>query len=77
MNKKQKTIIYVALGVAAAMAALVIVLIISNNNRTVSLNEAEARADSLALANDRLVLTNEFNELNANFSMYEDKQMYL
>ncbi len=77
MNKKQKTIIYVAIGVVAAMAALVIALIISNNNRTVSLNEAEARADSLALANDRLVLTNEFNELNANFSMYEDKQMYL
>lgn len=77
MNKKQKTIIFAAIGVAVAMAALVIVLIISNNNRTVSLNEAEARADSLALANDRLVLTNEFNELNANFSMYEDKQMYL
>lgn len=77
MNKRQKTIIYSAIGVCLAMIALVIVLIVSNNSRTVSLNEAEARADSLALANDRLVLTNEFNELNANFSMYEDQQMYL
>lgn len=77
MNKNQKTIIYVAIGVAVAMVGLVVTLIISNNNRTASLNEAEARADSLALANDRLVLTNEFNELNANFNMYEDQQMYL
>ena len=77
MDKKQKVIIYVGAAVALCLIALVITLIVSNNNRTVSLNEAEARADSLALANDRLVLTNEFNELNANFSMYEDQQMYL
>lgn len=77
MNKKQKIIIYVGAGVALCLIALVITLIVSNNSRTVSLNEAEARADSLELANDRLVLTNEFNELNANFNMYEGQQMYL
>ena len=77
MNKQQKTILYTAIGVVAALIALVIVLIYNNNSRTASLNEAEARADSLALANDRLVLSNEFNELNASFNMYEDQQMYL
>ena len=77
MDKKQKVIIYVGAAVATCLIGLVVTLIVSNNNRTISLNEAEARADSLALANDRLALTNEFNELNANFSMYEDQQMYL
>ncbi len=77
MDKKQKVIIYVGIAVAVCLIALVVTLIVSNNNRTISLNEAEARADSLALANDRLALTNEFNELNANFNMYEDQQMYL
>lgn len=77
MKKNPKILIYAGIAVAAAMVALIVVLIVSNNSRTASLNEAEARADSLALANDRLVLTNEFNELNANFSMYEDQKMYL
>lgn len=77
MNKQQKTILYAAIAVATALIGLVVWLIIANNSRTASLNEAEARADSLALANDRLVLTNEFNELNASFNMYEDQQMYL
>lgn len=77
MDKKQKVIIYVGAAVALCLIALVVILIFSNNSRTASLNEAEARADSLALANDRLVLTNEFNELNANFNMYEGQQMYL
>lgn len=77
MDKKQKTIIYVGAAVALCLVALVVTLIVSNNRRTISLNEAEARADSLELANDRLVLTNEFNELNANFNMYEGQQMYL
>lgn len=77
MDKKQKVIIYVGAGVALCLIALVVILIVSNNSRTASLNEVEARADSLALVNERLVLTNEFNELNANFSMYEDQQMYL
>lgn len=77
MNKNQKVIIGVGSAVAVGLIALVVSLIISNSSRTSSLNEAEARADSLALANERLALTNEFNELNANFNMYEDQQMYL
>lgn len=77
MDKKQKVIIGVGSAVAVCLLGLIITLIFSNNSRTISLNEAEARADSLELANDRLVLTNEFNELNANFNMYEGQQMYL
>lgn len=77
MNKNQKTILWVGIAAVACLVALVIILIVSNSSRTASLNEAEARADSLELANDRLVLTNEFNQLNADFNMYEDQQIYL
>ena len=34
-------------------------------------------ADSLAIANDQLLLTNEFNQLNADFNQYEGQQIYL
>lgn len=77
MNKNQKIILWGAVGVFVAMAALVIVLLTNNTRQTDATNEAMARADSLALANDRLQLTNEFNQLNADFSQYEDQQIYL
>lgn len=77
MNKNQKIILYVGIGVFVAMAALVIVLITTNSRQTSAANEALAKVDSLALANDRLQLTNEFNQLNADFSQYEDQQIYL
>lgn len=77
MNKNQKIILYSGIGVFVAMVALVIVLITNNTRQNEATNEALARVDSLALANDRLQLTNEFNQLNADFSQYEDQQVYL
>lgn len=77
MNKNQKIIIFGGAGVLLCLVALIIVLIVSNSSRTEQINEARAQADSLLLANDRLLLTNEFNQLNADFSQYEDQQIYL
>lgn len=77
MNKNQKIILYASVGVFLAMVALMIVLIFNNSKQTSAANDALAKVDSLALANDRLQLTNEFNQLNADFSQYEDQQVYL
>ncbi len=77
MNKKQKIILWGGVGVAVALIALIVVLIVNSSRQSTAAYEAELRADSLALANDRLVLTNEFNQLNADFSAYEDQQIYL
>lgn len=77
MNKNQKTILIAGIFVFAAMVALVVVLIIGNARNTEAAVEAQNKVDSLALANDRLQLTNEFNQLNADFSQYEDQQVYL
>lgn len=77
MNKNQKIIVYGGAGVLTCLVALIIVLIVTNSSRTNQVNEARAQADSLLLANDRLLLTNEFNQLNADFSQYEDQQVYL
>ncbi len=77
MNKNQKIILYSGIGVFAALIVLVIILICNMSRQQSSVNEALATADSLALANDRLQLTNEFNQLNADFSQYEDQQIYL
>lgn len=77
MNKNQKIILFSGLGVAVCLIALIIVLIVNNNRSTEAANEAQARVDSLALVNDQLILTNEFNRLNADFSQYEDQQVYL
>lgn len=77
MNKNQKIILYVGVGVFAALVVMVAILIYSNSRQTSAANDAMAKVDSLALANDRLLLTNEFNQLNADFSQYEDQQVYL
>lgn len=77
MNKNQKRLIIGAIVVLLCFIALIVVLIINNNNTTNAVNKAEARADSLAIANDQLLLTNEFNQLNADFNQYEDQQIYL
>lgn len=77
MDKKKKILIIAAVFVLAGLIAMIVVLIVGNAKNTSAINEAEARADSLALANDRLLLTNEFNQLNADFSQYEDQQIYL
>ena len=77
MNKNQKIIIFGGAAVVICLIALVIILIVNNAARTEQVNEARAEMESLRLANDRLALTNEFNQLNADFSQYEDQQIYL
>ncbi|MCH5226947.1 MAG: hypothetical protein J1F16_03905 [Muribaculaceae bacterium] len=77
MNKTQKIIIYGGGATLLCLIALVIVLIVNNSARTDEVNEARAEMESLRLANDRLMLTNEFNQLNADFNQYEDQQIYL
>ena len=77
MNKTQKLIIFGGGGALLCLIALVIILIISNSTRTDQVNEARAEMETLRLANDRLMLTNEFNQLNADFNQYEDQQIYL
>lgn len=77
MNKTQKIIIFGGGGTLLCLIALIIILIVNNAQRTNQVNEARAEMESLRLANDRLALTNEFNQLNADFSQYEDQQIYL
>lgn len=77
MNKNQKIILFGGIGVIVALVAFIIVLIVNNSARTTQVYDAEAKADSLRLVNDQLLLTNEFNQLNADFSQYEDQQIYL
>lgn len=77
MNNNQKKLLIAAIAVLACFIGLIIWLIVANSRNTAAVNKAEARADSLAIANDQLVLTNEFNQLNADFSQYEGQQIYL
>jgi len=77
MDTKQKKLLAAGVAVFAGFVALIIWLIVANSRNTAAINKAEARADSLAIANDQLVLTNEFNQLNADFNQYEGQQIYL
>ncbi len=80
MNKNQKIIMWGAVGVFAVMVVIVVLLLTRLSKTDGDADAAalaNARADSLALANDRLELTNEFNQLNADFAQYEDQQIYL
>lgn len=77
MNLNQKKLLGAGIGVLCCFIALIVVLIVRNSNNTAAVNRAEARADSLAIANDQLLLTNEFNQLNADFNQYEGQQVYL
>lgn len=77
MNKSQKIILGGAIAVFLGLAALIVVLIVNNSNKDAAVNDTQMRLDSLAIANDRLQLTNEFNQLNSDFAQYEDQQVYL
>ncbi len=77
MNKNQKILLGGGIAVLLCFIGLIIWLIIANSHNTTAVNEAQARADSLAIANDQLLLTNEFNQLNADFNQYEGQQVYL
>lgn len=77
MNKKMKIIFGAAIGVTLCLAALIIFLIVGNSRNAEDAYNARLEADSLRLANDQLVLANEFDKLNADFSQYENQQIYL
>lgn len=77
MNKNQKIILYGGAAAIVCLIGLVIALIIINANRTSQVNKALEESEQLRLDNDRLLLTNEFNQLNADFNQYEDQQVYL
>lgn len=77
MDKKQKILIFGAGGVLLCLIGLVVALIISNNGNTQAANDAQARADSLAVVNDQLILTNEFNQLSNEFSQFEGQEIRL
>ena len=77
MNKNQKIIIFGGAAAVLCLIVLVIILIINNSARTNEVNESMAEMESLRMANDQLMLTNEFNQLNADFNQYEDQQIYL
>lgn len=77
MNKNQKILLFSGIGVLVCLIALIVVLIVNNSSNTRAFNDAEARADSLELVNEQIMLTNEFNQLNADFNQYEGQQIYL
>lgn len=77
MEKKQKMVLFGGIGVVVCLIALIVVLIINNSSQNSARDDAEARLDSLAIVNDQLRLTNEFNQLNSDFTQYEDQQIYL
>ena len=78
MNKNQKIVIFSAAGVILlGLIALIIILIVNNSEQTEEVNKALAEVENLKLEKEQLELTNEFNMLNADFSQYEDQQIYL
>lgn len=72
-----KIVAGLTLAVILGLAALIIVLIVGNSKSAEETERAIAQADSLRIANDRLTLTNEFDKINADFSQFEDQQIYL
>lgn len=79
MNKQQKIIIGCGAGVVAVLIGLIVFLIVSEYSGSGDDEHIRAleEVDSLRLANDQLVLTNQFDQLNAEFSQYEGQQVYL
>ncbi|MDE7381976.1 MAG: hypothetical protein K2N03_07625 [Muribaculaceae bacterium] len=77
MTKNQKVILFGSIAVFLCLAGLIVSLLITQNKETERAEEAQARLDSLSMANDRLQLTNEFNQLSSDFQQYEDQQVYL
>ncbi len=77
MNRKQKIILFSGIGVVVVLIGLAVALILSNSRNDERLARAQETADSLRLANDQMALTNEFNQINADFNAYEGQQIYL
>ena len=80
MNKNQKIILFGALGVFVGLIALMIVLIVQNARHTDNASHLQEQMDSLRVENDRLELaslTSEFDRLNAEIGMYEDRELQI
>lgn len=77
MNKKFYIILGVALAVVAGLVTLIILLIVGNNKAGDEALRSRQEADSLKMANEQILLTNEFDKINADFSAYENQQVYL
>lgn len=82
MNRKQKIVFFSGLGVVVALIVLIIVLLVndrsaSNSGDEDSLIDKSEQVDSLQNAYDELELVNEYKELEADFSQYEEQQKYL
>ena len=75
MDKRQKTILFAGIGVIVALIVLAVALIFTNSRQNSEFNEVQAQLDSLQFANDQMKLTNEFNQLNADFKAYEDQHI--
>lgn len=65
------------MAVLAALIVLAGVLIFTNKQQSDANALAQSRLDSLAMANEKLELTNEFNKIDADFQAYEGQQVYL
>lgn len=77
MDKRQRIILFSGIGVITALIILAVALIVNNSVQIAKYDDTQARLDSLQFVNDQLILTNEFNQLNADFKAYEDQQIYL
>ncbi len=77
MDKRQRIILFSGIGVITALIILAVALIVNNSVQVAKYDDTQARLDSLQFVNDQLILTNEFNQLNADFKAYEDQQIYL
>lgn len=92
MDKKKLTILFSLIGLLLVAIAFVIVMLVRTSTTDATdekvevdtassemsdLEAANARADSLLIANDRLTLEAQFNALNADFEKYEDKKQYI
>lgn len=77
MDKRQRIILFSGIGVIVALILLAVILIVNNSAQVAKYDDTQARLDSLQFVNDQLILTNEFNQLNADFRAYEDQQIYL
>ena len=77
MNKKIIAIITAGAIVVAGFVALTILLLSSNSRNEAEARRARETADSLQMANEQMLLDNEYTQIQADFSQYENQAVYL
>lgn len=65
MDKKQKMILFVAIGVGVALIAMVIFLIVGNSKSNSEMERMQAQLDSVQFANDQLQIANLTHSLDS------------